>query len=100
MASAGLFVNRHVFAHSPVGLPDGVHCDSAGNVYAGVGDGVRVWDCDGKPLGEIYLGTTSANFQFAGQGRMVICAETELYYVELAAQGADITDYDYSQILS
>lgn len=68
-------------------------------MYVGTGDGVRVWDPNGKPLGEIYLGKTSANFQFAGKGRMVICAETELYYVELGAEGAAITDYDYSEIL-
>jgi hypothetical protein len=29
---------------------------------------------------------------------MVICAETELYYVTLGAKGAEITDYDYSQV--
>jgi hypothetical protein len=28
----------------------------------------------------------------------VICAETELYYVTLGAKGAEITDYDYSQV--
>lgn len=98
--STGQLTNRAVFAHSPVGLPDGVHCDTAGNVYAGTGDGVRVWDPSGKALGEIYIGGTSANFQFAGKGRMVVCAETELYYVELNAEGAGITDYNYSDIQS
>lgn len=98
--STGQLTNRAVFAHSPVGLPDGVHCDTAGNVYAGTGDGVRVWDPTGKALGEIYIGGTSANFQFAGKGRMVVCAETELYYVELNAEGAGITDYNYSDIQS
>lgn len=39
-------------------------------------------------LGKIFLGETSANFQFAGTGRMVICAETKLYYITLAASGA------------
>jgi gluconolactonase len=49
-------------------------------------------------LGKIYLGEGSANFQFAGKGRMVICAETRLYYVTLGAEGAAITDYDYSNM--
>jgi gluconolactonase len=49
-------------------------------------------------LGKIYVGETSANFQFAGQGRMVICAETRLYYATLGAAGAYITDYDYSNM--
>lgn len=62
------------------------------NRYAGCGDGVHVWAPSGRLIGIIYLGTTSANFQFAGTGRMVICAETKLYYVTLAATGASITD--------
>jgi gluconolactonase len=59
---------------------------------------VHVWNPAGQLIGKIYLGTTTANFQFAGQGRMVICAETELYYATLGATGADITNYDYSQV--
>jgi gluconolactonase len=56
-------------------------------VYAGCGDGVQVWNPSGKLIGKIYLGETSANFNFAGKGRMVIGAETDLYYVTLAAEG-------------
>jgi gluconolactonase len=69
-------------------LLPGIHCDSQGNVYAGTGDGVHVFNPSGKLIGKIYLGTTSANFNFAGDGRMVICAETELYYATLAAGGS------------
>lgn len=65
-----------------------MHCDTRGNVYAGCGDGVQVWNPSGTLLGKIFLGSTAANFQFAGDGRMVVCAETELYYVTLAARGA------------
>ena len=36
--------------------------------------------------------------QFAGKGRIVMCAETRLYYAELAAEGAPITDYDYAKV--
>lgn len=68
-------------------MPDGVHTDSNGNVYAGAGDGVQVWNPSGKLVGKIYLGTTSANFAFAGHGRLVICAETKLYYATLNATG-------------
>ena len=53
-------------------------------------DGVHVYNPSGKLVGKIYIGQTSANFQFAGQGRMVICGETELYYVTLAAKGTAI----------
>lgn len=65
----------------------GVHCDSKGNVYAGCGDGIHVWNPSGKLIGKIFLGSTTANFQFVGDGRMVICAETDLYYATVAADG-------------
>ncbi|ROW06592.1 hypothetical protein VMCG_04274 [Cytospora schulzeri] len=83
----GTWENRKTFAFVDSGVPDGVHTDSAGNVYAGCGDGVNVWNPSGKLLGKIYTGGTSANFQFAGDGRMVIGAETKLYYATLNATG-------------
>jgi gluconolactonase len=86
--SDGTWSGRKTFAYVSPGFPDGVHCDTNGNVYSGVGDGVHVWNPSGKLLGKIFLGATSANFAFAGKGRMVICAETNLYYAEIAAEGA------------
>ncbi|KAJ5742684.1 uncharacterized protein N7511_011085 [Penicillium nucicola] len=83
----GTFENRKTFAFVNSGAPDGIHCDSEGNVYAGCGDGVQVWNPSGKLIGKIYVGSTAANFNFAGDGRMVICAETNLYYATLAASG-------------
>ncbi|KAJ5403644.1 SMP-30/Gluconolaconase/LRE-like region [Penicillium cosmopolitanum] len=83
----GTLENRKTFAFASPGLPDGVHCDSWGNVYAGCGDGIQVWNPSGKLIGKIFVGTTSANFNFAGKGRMVICAENSLYYATLAAAG-------------
>lgn len=84
----GTFSNRRLFAHVTPGVPDGIHCDAEGNVYAGAGDGVHVWDPSGTLLGKIFVGETSANFAFAGRGRMVVCAETRLYFVTLGAEGA------------
>lgn len=69
----------------------GVSCDSAGNVYSGVDDGVHVWNPSGEFLGTIFTGEVSPNFQFAGDGRMIICAETHLWYVGLAAKGPPVT---------
>ncbi|RYP68685.1 hypothetical protein DL770_008409 [Monosporascus sp. CRB-9-2] len=83
----GTWENRKLFAYAHSRVPDGVHCDSNGNVYSGCGDGVHVWNPSGKLIGKIYLGQVSANFNFAGDGRMVICAETNLYYATLAASG-------------
>lgn len=85
----GTFSNRKLFAYVSPGIPDGVHCDTKGNVYSGVGDGVQVWNPSGTLLGKIYLGRFVANFRFAGKGRMVLAAQTELFYVTLAAEGAD-----------
>jgi gluconolactonase len=50
---------------------------------------VQVWNPAGTLIGKIYLGRFAANFRFAGKGRMVICAQTQLFYVTLAAKGAD-----------
>ncbi|EKV08593.1 Six-bladed beta-propeller, TolB-like [Penicillium digitatum] len=86
----GTLENRKVFAFAHSGGPDGIHCDSWGNVYAGCGDGVHVWNPSGKLIGKIYIGSTTANFNFAGEGRMVICAETDLYYATVAAAGSYI----------
>ncbi|KAI3540028.1 D-lactonohydrolase [Colletotrichum filicis] len=87
----GTFENRKIFAHTSARLPDGVHCDSKGNVYAGCNDGVHVWNPSGKLIGKIYTGTTAANFQFAGDGRMVITGQTKLFYATFAASGVALT---------
>lgn len=34
--------NRRVFAYADNGVPDGIKCDTLGNVYSGCGDGVHV----------------------------------------------------------
>ncbi|KEF56750.1 gluconolactonase [Exophiala aquamarina CBS 119918] len=86
--SDGTWSDRKIFSYVSPGIPDGIHCDTNGNVYSGVGDGVHVWNPSGTLLGKIFIGETSANFNFAGKGRMVICAETQLYYATLAAEGA------------
>lgn len=84
------FVNRRVFAYVDTGVADGVQLDTHGNVYAGTGDGVQVWDPTGTLLGKFFLGTTSANLIFAGKGRLVILAETAVYLVELKAGGFNL----------
>ncbi|KAH8157263.1 hypothetical protein CIB48_g10980 [Xylaria polymorpha] len=85
----GTFSNRRTFAYVHAGVPD----DTKGRLYAGCGDGVHVFNPSGTLIGKIFLGETSANFNFAGDGGMVICAETNLYYAKLAAtSGAYIGD--------
>jgi len=86
----GTFDNRKTFAYVPAFIPDGVHTDSKGRVYAGAGDGVWVYNPSGKLIGKIYTGVTAANFKFAGEGRMVITGQTKLFYATVAASGAPI----------
>ncbi|KAK1454502.1 lactonohydrolase [Colletotrichum melonis] len=86
----GTWENRKTFAYTAAFIPDGVHTDSVGRVYAGCGDGVHVFNPSGKLIGKIYTGTTAANFQFAGNGRMIITGQTKLFYVTLAASGVAI----------
>ncbi|RAH77198.1 gluconolactonase [Aspergillus japonicus CBS 114.51] len=88
----GTLENRKVFAFAGSGHPDGIHCDSKGNVWSGCGDGVNVWSPAGKLLGKIYMGGfRTANFQFAGKGCLIITAETRLYYATLSASGTRLT---------
>lgn len=51
-------VNRRMFAFCDTGVPDGIKCDEAGNVYSGCGDGVHVWDPMGTLIGKIIVGGT------------------------------------------
>ncbi|PIL27001.1 hypothetical protein GSI_10140 [Ganoderma sinense ZZ0214-1] len=80
------FTNRRVFAYIDTGAPDGIQLDAAGNVYAGCGDGVQVWNPEGTLIGKFFLATTAANLVFAGDGRLVILAETAVYLAEIAAK--------------
>ncbi|KAF9873495.1 evolved d-pantonohydrolase [Colletotrichum karsti] len=86
----GTWQNRKTFAYTASFIPDGVHTDSVGRVYAGCGDGVHVWNPSGKLIGKIYTGAVAANFQFAGKGRMIITGQTKLFYVTLAASGVEL----------
>ncbi|KAF8664114.1 hypothetical protein AX16_000804 [Volvariella volvacea WC 439] len=86
-----VFVNRRVFAYVDAGVPDGLQVDTKGNVYAGCGDGVHVWNKKGTLLGKFFLGMTTANLVFAGEGRLVILAETKIFITHIAAEGIPLS---------
>ncbi|KOS23358.1 Gluconolactonase [Escovopsis weberi] len=90
VTTGGTFQHRVLFAYVGTGVPDGIHCDAEGNVYAGCGDGVYVWNPRGTLLGKIFTAGVVANFQFAGDGRIVILGETRLYYAQLGAKAAPV----------
>ncbi|KAH7368236.1 hypothetical protein B0T11DRAFT_305007 [Plectosphaerella cucumerina] len=85
----GTWENRKTFAYINARAPDGIHVDTKGNVYAGCGDGVHVWNPSGKLIGKIYTGIVAANFQFASNGRMIIMGRTKLWYATIAATGRE-----------
>ncbi|KAI0784000.1 D-lactonohydrolase-like protein [Irpex lacteus] len=84
------FHNRRVFAYVDTGVADGVQLDNKGNVYAGTGDGVHVWNPEGTLLGKFFVGSTSANLIFANKGQLVILALTEIVLAQIAAEGFDL----------
>ena len=73
--------NRRTFAYVDTGFPDGIHADIAGNVWAGCGDGVHVWNDKGLLLGKIFIGETSNNFAFGPGGRMWVFSNARLWEV-------------------
>ncbi|TFK32978.1 hypothetical protein BDQ12DRAFT_700975 [Crucibulum laeve] len=81
------FKNRSVFAYTDAGIPDGIHVDTKGNVYAGCGDGVQVWNDEGTLLGKFFIGSSIANMIFTGDGRMVILAGNKIFLANIAAKG-------------
>lgn len=82
--------NKRLFAYPDQGFPDGVHTDTAGNVWAGCGDGVHVFDPKGKLLGKIYIGEVSNNFAFI-PGGILVFSNYRLWLVEgIKAQGREV----------
>lgn len=76
--------NRRVFAYADNGAPDGIKCDLFGNVYAGCGDGINVWNAGGMLIGKIQIEGGCANFCFGRNGEMWCFGETKLWRVKLA----------------
>ena len=81
--------NRQLFAYSDVGLPDGIHCDTKGNVYSSVADGVHVWNPEGELLGKFLVAGGSNNFAFV-PGGMILFNAYRLFKITLAAEGREV----------
>ncbi len=79
-----------VFATIDCGLPDGIRCDTQGNVWSSAEDGVHVFAPDGVLLGKIRVPQRVANLTFGGprRNRLFITATTSVYLVYTAATGA------------
>ncbi|KDQ22640.1 hypothetical protein PLEOSDRAFT_36911, partial [Pleurotus ostreatus PC15] len=79
------FLNRRVLAYIDAGIPDGLQVDMDGNIYAGTGDGVQVWNPEGTLLGKFFVGTRTSNMVFAGSGRLVMLSQTKLFLARINA---------------
>ena len=80
----------------PGATPDGLRCDTDGNLWCGWGmgrddlDGVRVFAPDGAPIGHIALPERCANVCFGGlkRNRLFMAASQSVYALYVNAQGA------------
>ncbi|KAF4626841.1 hypothetical protein G7Y89_g11312 [Cudoniella acicularis] len=97
--SQPFLTNRRTFAFARQGVPDGIKCDTSGNVYSGCDDGVEVWNPAGELIGVIGVpgggeGGGVANFCFGKRGEMFVCNEQRLWLVKLGegAAGALLDD--------
>ncbi|MGB0926022.1 MAG: SMP-30/gluconolactonase/LRE family protein [Pikeienuella sp.] len=66
------------------GVPDGMKCDSAGNIYVTGPGGIWVYDANGGKLGEIGAPEPVANFHWGGMAwdRLFLTANTSIYAVK------------------
>ncbi|KAG1883854.1 calcium-dependent phosphotriesterase [Suillus subluteus] len=80
------FTNRRVFAYADSGGPDGIQLDTKGNVYAGCGDGIHVWNDEGTLIGKFYINSTTSQLIFTKSG-LVILEETAMYVTNIQAHG-------------
>jgi gluconolactonase len=77
-------LNRRVFTMADVGVPDGLKCDTAGNVYAGCGDGLSIWSPGGVLLGKILVPGGLANFTFGKKGEIFLLNGKKFWVLKVA----------------
>ncbi|KAL4786907.1 hypothetical protein BJX76DRAFT_63971 [Aspergillus varians] len=82
-SGAPFLTNKRVFAFVDTGIPDGIKCDTEGNVYSGCGDGIHVHSPGGVLLGKIVLPGVAANLAFARPGELFALNEHRLWKVRL-----------------
>jgi len=90
--------NGRVFIDCGAGIPDGMRCDTDGNLWCGWGggeglDGVAIFNPDGQLIGRILLPERSANLCFGGakRNRLFMAGSQSLYSIYVNAQGVTLS---------
>jgi gluconolactonase len=86
--------NERLFINTGAGIPDGMRCDTEGNLWCGWGggeghDGVAVFNPDGRLIGRILVPERCANLCFGGpkRNRLFLAGSQSLYSIYVNAQG-------------
>ncbi len=93
------FISMKMDGFDAAGNPDGIRCDTDGNIWSSAGwvgdgyDGVHIFAPNGDRIGLIKLPEICANVCFGGakRNRLFMTAGQSLYAVYTEAQGAHIT---------
>lgn len=67
-----------------VGVPDGLKCDMAGNVYVACADGLSVWNPGGVLLGKVIIPGGLANFCFGRRGELFLPNGKKFWVVKIS----------------
>ncbi|KAI5249912.1 calcium-dependent phosphotriesterase [Aureobasidium subglaciale] len=84
-SGADFLANRRLFAMADTGIPDGIKCDTVGNVFSGCGDGLNVWSAGGTLIGKILVPGGVANFCFGRSGELFLLNETKFWVAKIAS---------------
>jgi len=86
--------NMRLFLNAGDGVPDGMRCDTDGNLWCGWGggeghDGVAIFDPTAKLIGRILLPERCANLCFGGvkRNRLFMASSQSLYALYVNTQG-------------
>jgi len=79
-----------IFTAINPGVPDGMRVDSEGHLFCSAGDGIQVFNVNGKLIGKILTPQTASNCAFGGSGfkDLFITAVKSVWKVSLLIAGA------------
>ena len=81
-----------LFAVIAPGIPDGMRVDSKGRLFTTAGDGIQIFDPEGRLLGKILLPQSPTNCAFGGPGlrTLLVTAREYAFSVSVKVSGAKV----------